>query len=136
MKKTLLVITWLFVYVSSVGQVAQKTEKLTDDQLLDLVQKQTFAYFWDFGHPTSGLARERSNQSFGYGDETTTTGGTGFGVMSIVVASERKWITRTQAAERCSENCKIPFKSRCISRHFPALVKWQHRQDHTVQSER
>ena len=37
----MLFITWLFVYASSVGQVAQKTEKLTDDQLLDLVQKQT-----------------------------------------------------------------------------------------------
>jgi len=103
----MLLITWLFVYASSLGQAAQKTEKLTDDQLLDLVQKQTFAYFWDFAHPTSGLARERSNQSFGYGDETTTTGGTGFGVMAIVVASERKWVTRTQAAGRVLKIVKM-----------------------------
>jgi hypothetical protein len=34
---------------------------LSDDQLLNLVQKQTFRYFWDFGDPVSGLARERSN---------------------------------------------------------------------------
>jgi hypothetical protein len=34
---------------------------LSDDQLLDLVQKQTFRYFWDFAHPKSGMARERSN---------------------------------------------------------------------------
>ena len=31
-------------------------------------------YFWDFAHPTSGLARERSNQAFGYGPEVVTTG--------------------------------------------------------------
>ncbi|HEY8241403.1 MAG TPA: glucoamylase family protein [Kiritimatiellia bacterium] len=35
-------------------------ETLTDDQLLEIVQHQTFRYFWDFGHPVSGLARERS----------------------------------------------------------------------------
>ena len=44
----------------SFSSTAQK-QKLTDDQLLDLVQKQTFRYFWDFAHPVSGLARERSN---------------------------------------------------------------------------
>ena len=32
-----------------------------DDELMTLVQKQTFRYFWDFAHPESGLARERSN---------------------------------------------------------------------------
>ena len=34
---------------------------LGDDALLDLVQRQTFRYFWDFAHPVSGLPRERSN---------------------------------------------------------------------------
>src|SRR3954470_19280003 len=34
---------------------------LTDDQLLEVVQKQTFRYFWHGAHPVSGLALERSN---------------------------------------------------------------------------
>ena len=71
-------------------------KSLTDEQLLDLVQKQTFRYFWDFAHPVSGLARERSNTE-NYGHETTTIGGTGFGVMAVIVATERKWITRDTA---------------------------------------
>ncbi|MEO6686071.1 MAG: hypothetical protein ABIN24_08900, partial [Dyadobacter sp.] len=33
---------------------------ISDEALLTLVQKQTFKYFWDFGHPVSGLARERN----------------------------------------------------------------------------
>ena len=37
-----------------------KFARITDDELLTLVQRQTFKYFWDFGHPTSGLARERN----------------------------------------------------------------------------
>jgi len=74
-------------------------KNLSDSALLDVVQRQTFRYFWDFGHPVSGLARERSNIT-DYGPETVTIGGSGFGVMSIIVASERKWISRDTAAGR------------------------------------
>ena len=42
---------------------------LDDDALLDLVQRQTLRYFWDFAHPVSGLARERSNLRPEYGPE-------------------------------------------------------------------
>jgi hypothetical protein len=46
------------------------------------------------------MARERSNETAAYGNETVTTGGTGFGVMAMIVAAERKWITRDEAAQR------------------------------------
>ncbi|WP_212006020.1 glucoamylase family protein [Chitinophaga sp. HK235] len=90
------------------AQVKQSAEKpdlriqqnLSDSALLDLVQKQTFRYFWDYAHPVSGLARERSNKSFDYGDEVVTTGGSGFGIMAIIVATERGWISRDAATER------------------------------------
>jgi len=98
----------------------QKIRKnLSDDQLLDLVQKQTFRYFWDFGHPVSGMARERSNKSFDYGDEVVTTGGTGFGIMSIIVASERKFITREQAAERTKKIVDFLWKADMFHGAFP-----------------
>src|ERR1700733_1191417 len=73
---------------------------LSDSALLDVVQRQTFRYFWDFGHPVSGLARERSNIAYDYGSETVTTGGSGFGVMALIVADHRKWITHEQAVNR------------------------------------
>lgn len=78
---------------------AERKTGLTDSALLDEVQRQTFRYFWDFAHPVSGMARERSNTGFGYGHETVTTGGTGFGVMAVIVATERKWIGRDTAAK-------------------------------------
>ena len=43
-------------------------DNLSDSALLDLVQQQTFRYFWDFAHPVSGMARERSNTE-NYGHE-------------------------------------------------------------------
>jgi hypothetical protein len=78
----------------------QINRNITDEQLLDLVQKQTFRYFWDFAHPVSGMARERSNEAYNYGNEVVTTGGTGFGVMAILVAIDRKWITREEGRDR------------------------------------
>lgn len=74
---------------------ASKFPVVSDDSLLTLVQKQTFRYFWDFGHPVSGMARERSTSG-----DIVTTGGTGFGIMAIPVAVERKFITREQGLER------------------------------------
>ncbi len=71
---------------------------LSDDELLDLVQERTFAYFWDYGHPHSGMARE--GKDLGHPTSTVTTGGTGMGLMTIVVGAERGFVTRAAAADR------------------------------------
>lgn len=74
---------------------------LSDDALLDRVQRQTLRYFWDFGHPDSGLARERSNPVSGYDfRNTVTTGGTGFGIMAMLVAAERGFLSRSDVRAR------------------------------------
>jgi len=104
---------------SSIKPEMKIQKNLTDDQLLDLVQKQTFRYFWDFGHPVSGMARERSNVSYDYGDEVVTTGGTGFGVMATIVASERKFITREQAAARTKKIVDFLYKADMFHGAFP-----------------
>lgn len=74
---------------------SRKFPVISDNALLDLVQQQTFRYFWDFGHPASGMARERNTSG-----ETVTTGGTGFGIMAIPVAVTRNFITRAEGIAR------------------------------------
>lgn len=77
--------------------------QLTDEQLIDLVQKQTFKYFWDFAEPNSGLARERYHPDGNYPSNDAhivTTGGSGFGLMSIIAGQSRGYITREQMTER------------------------------------
>src|SRR6185436_17076709 len=96
-----------------------RPKDLSDSALLDVVQKQTFRYFWDFAHPFSGLSRERSNQSFGYGNEVVTIGGTGFGVMSIIVAAERKWITKDTAAKFLLKMVNFLLKANSYHGVFP-----------------
>ncbi|TDO19717.1 glucoamylase family protein [Pedobacter duraquae] len=72
-----------------------KFPRISDDELLTLVQKQTFKYFYDFGHPVSGLARERNTSG-----NTVTSGGSGFGVMALVVGVERNFISRADGIAR------------------------------------
>jgi hypothetical protein len=97
----------------------KRPKNLSDSALLDLVQQQTFRYFWDFAHPVSGLARERSNEAYGYGNEVVTTGGTGFGVMSTIVATERKWISRDTAAKHLLKLLKFLSKADSYHGVFP-----------------
>jgi hypothetical protein len=65
------------------------------------------------------MARERSNQSFDYGDEVVTTGGTGFGVMAIIVATERKWISRDTAAKHLLKMVDFLLKANSYHGVFP-----------------
>ena len=129
MKKKILIILLCFFYLQLVAQktilqpaafnAKARPKNLSDSALLDLVQKQTFRYFWNFAHPVSGMARERSNENFGYGHETVTTGGTGFGIMSIIVATERKWITRDTAAKFMLKMINFLLKAQSYHGVFP-----------------
>lgn len=79
-------------------------EKISNDVLIELVQKQTFTYFWTYAQSNSGMARERyipSNPSFE--QNIVTTGGSGFGLMSLVSGISRGYITREQGVQRLSK---------------------------------
>lgn len=74
--------------------VSAVTFEMTDEQLLGMVQQYTFRYFWDFAHPVSGMARERNTTSI------VTSGGSGFGIMAIIVGMERGFISREAGVQR------------------------------------
>ena len=76
---------------------------LTDDELLDMVQRQTIAYFWTGAEPISGMAPERIHLDGIYPDNDqniVTTGGTGFGLMAILAGIDRGFIQRDQGMGR------------------------------------
>ena len=97
----------------------ERPKNLSDTALLELVQKQTFRYFWEFGHPVSGMSRERSNVAFDYGNEVVTTGGTGFGIMAMIVAAERQWQPRDSIAARLLKMVKFLSKADAYHGVFP-----------------
>ena len=121
MKKILLLHLFLIpiICLAQKTKAAQRPTNLSDSALVELTQKQTFKYFWDFAHPVSGMARERSNIAYDYGHEVVTTGGTGFGIMAIIVAAERGWITRDTAAKHLLKMVKFLLKANAYHGVFP-----------------
>ena len=126
LKKGVFTVTLALVASFSFGQTVQapvqkksETGQLSDSALLDLVQKQTFRYFWDFAHPVSGLARERSNITPAYGHETIAVGGSGFGMMAIIVATERGWIKRDTAVRHLLKSVNFLLKANSYHGIFP-----------------
>lgn len=66
----------------------------TDEDLLDMTQRYTTRYFYDFAEPVTAMARERSNDVNG---DIVTTGGTGFGIMALIAGAERNYLSRNEA---------------------------------------
>ena len=90
---------------------------ISDDALLDLVQEKTFRYFWDFGHPVSGMARERNSSG-----DVVTSGGTGFGIMAMIVGIERGFITRNEGVQRWKK--VVGFLKNTAQRYHGAWPHW------------
>jgi len=72
-----------------------KFPPIPDEDLLTLIQQNTFRYFYDFAHPACGMARERNSSG-----DVVTTGGSGFGIMALVAGMNRNFISRAQGIAR------------------------------------
>ena len=92
----------IFAFLTS-GTLFSQQETLSDSALLDLVQKETIKYFTEGAEPVSGMARERIHTDNIYPENDKhiiTSGGSGFGVMALIVAIERKFISREEGLQR------------------------------------
>ncbi len=79
---------------------------LSDNLLLDKVEKQTFKYFWEGAEPVSGAGRERYHVDGIYpinDMNTIAAGATGFGMMSVLAGMERAYISKDEGLERLSK---------------------------------
>lgn len=86
----------------------------SQNELMDRLQRETFNYFWEGAEPVSGLARERIHMDGIYPNhhkDIITIGGSGFGLMAILVGVERGFITRDQALERFSRSIDFLAKA-------------------------
>lgn len=81
---------------SSSNIVSASTKAMTDDDLLTMVQEASFRYYWEGEEPNSGLARENIPGR----QQMIASGASGFGLMALLVGTERQFITRQQSVER------------------------------------
>ena len=88
---------------TSDAKQAGTAAQLPDSVLFRTVQEKTFQYFWDGAEPTSGMGRERFHADNNYPDNdkmVVTSGGSGFGIMAILVGIERGFITKDEGRAR------------------------------------
>ncbi len=88
---------------STRGRVTQEETSLTDEALLDTVQRRTFNYFWEGAEPVSGMARERYHVDGHYPENdlnVITSGGSGFGILALISGIERGYISREEGYVR------------------------------------
>ncbi len=107
----------IVVNFTTAMDTTDKFPQISDSALLDLVEQQTFKYFYDFGDPTSGMARERNSDA-----TTVTTGGSGFGVMALLVGIQRNFITRAQGLARV--DTIVNFLTNKAQRYHGAFPHW------------
>ena len=74
--------------------------QLKDDALLEAVARQTFRFFWEGAEPISFLARDRTTRDADPPGDLVAVGGSGFGMMALVVAASRGWVARGEALAR------------------------------------
>ena len=75
----------------------------TDPEIVEMVQKNALKYFWDYAQSSSKLARERYHtDNPGQDAHVVSTGGSGFGLMTILVGIKNGYVTRTDAVSRLS----------------------------------
>lgn len=97
----------------------------SEKALLDGIQRQTLRYFFDYGHPLSGLARERSGggpDQVSSSPDTVSSGGSGFGLMAILVGIERGWIGRGEALDRVSIAAQFLAKAERFHGVYPHWI--------------
>ncbi len=95
---------------------------LPADDLLEEVQQQTFRFFWEGAHPVSGLAFDRCTAAESPASAPAAIGGSGFGLMSIIVAVQRGWITRTAAVTRINAMLDVLMRAPCYHGAFPHFL--------------
>jgi len=80
---------------------SQTQNNYTDSQLIEMVQKDALKYFWDYSESNSKLARERYHtDNPGQDAHVVSAGGSGFGLMTILVGINNGYVARAEAVSR------------------------------------
>jgi len=109
---------------ASRAAVQKRAQPLSDEQLLDLAQRQTFRYFWEGAHPQSGLAFDRRHRHADDPDNTPVSmAGSGFAAMAVIVGCERGWVSREQALARLTAMLECLEKATCYHGMYPHFMR-------------
>ena len=103
-------------------QISSLSDKETDAELLDDVQRRAFQYFWERADPRTGLVTDRARNADLPGNQddyqVASIAATGYGLAALPVAVEHGWITRAQGQERAARTLGF------VLHHLPHKRGW------------
>lgn len=102
---------------SEPAETSAQIRDFSDDELMDMLQRYTFRYFWEGSHQATGMALERSNGN----SRTAASGATGMGLMAMIVAHEREYKPQEEVKDRILKI--LEFLENC-ERHHGAWSHW------------
>ena len=90
---------WTYHESPPSSKAEASTRPLSDDELLTMMQRSCFLYYWEGADPHSGMTRE----SIPGDDRIVATGASGFGIMALMVGVDRHFITREEGVGRVTK---------------------------------
>lgn len=91
---------------------------MNDDELMTMVQEASFRYYWEAAEPNSGLALENIHGR----QNMIASGASGFGIMALLVGTERKFITRKQSVDRFIRIVNFLNKAETFHGAYPHFI--------------
>jgi len=81
--------------MESVRKEMLRISELPEDELLDIIERKTFDYFWYQVSPATYLTKDRDTLG-----SSCSIGATGFGLTILCIGCERGWVKKRQAYRR------------------------------------
>lgn len=98
--------------------VTASTRYMNDEELITMVQEACFRYYWEAAERNSGLAKENIHGR----QNMIASGASGFGIMALLVGTERKFITRKESVERFVTIVNFLDKAETFHGAYPHFV--------------
>jgi exo beta-1,2-glucooligosaccharide sophorohydrolase (non-reducing end) len=95
-----------------------ETKTMTDDELLTMVQEASFRYYWEGAEAKSGLAKE----NIAGRQNMIATGASGFGIMALIVGTERGFITKEESLARFNKIVNFLEKAETFHGVYPHFI--------------
>ncbi|TAN35866.1 MAG: hypothetical protein EPN23_10015 [Verrucomicrobia bacterium] len=83
------------------------TNVLSDDELLNEIEKRSFQFFLKEAEPNTGLVPDRAGADGSWRENVSSVAATGFGLAALCIGAERGWIARTDAVARVVRTLKF-----------------------------
>jgi hypothetical protein len=113
--------------LKTAGEDLIKSTTMSDDELMELVARRAFDFFWWETNPTNGLTRDRGRNFASSEDaRVCSVAAVGFALSAYVIGAERGWVSKEEASARVRTTLRTFDEGPIRNDHgfFPHFVEY------------